>query len=83
MPMKLTYLLKHIERPLKKLFEEKDEEGVKPEVSGLPLSKQQQRQQHLREFSKAHPASHEQVLMDLRRRLLQNMKLRSPHRRVH
>ncbi len=82
----LSYQLKMIEEPTNKIFMDPaqkkkalQQKGGKGDFSMSRLQKAEKRQ---REFKAIHPETHKQMIMDLRRRLLENMKTRSKNMRV-
>jgi len=81
----IVYNLKKLDRPLKKMF---TGGGVGPtpgapgKPAAIPQSQEQKRAENIRKFNKTHPATHQQTIANLRKRLLENMKQRSRNMRV-
>ena len=89
-PYSFKYSLKRIERPLKTTFS-----SSSPQMPSSPnpvpalvenklfqMNKQQEREETERAFNQEHASPHKDMIFDLRRRLLENMKMRSPNMRV-
>lgn len=80
----LFYKLATIERPRKKKIftgikaDQQQVSPTPPSDGSFKQSKQQQREQTLRDFSKIHPDAnkHQQAMMEIRRRILENMQNR-------
>ncbi len=82
-PQTLTYELKRLERPLEAIFGLSNGDQQKEEKKGLPMSSHQQREQAVRQFQQQHdPLPQEQMILDLRRRLLENMRERADDVRI-
>jgi type II secretory pathway component PulC len=84
---KIIYKLEKIEKPKKNVFLQPATEGqttqaarVSPE---LKPNEQQEKERKIREFEKAHKTPRQQdVIQDIRKRILANMKNRTQNRRV-
>jgi len=77
----IDYKLKRIERPSELFFTQpaKETEAI-PEFK---LSREQEREKRIRDFEKLHKKpNHAEIIADIRKRLLQNMKQRIRDRRV-
>ena len=75
-----NYKIKKIEKTKDQFFMQSDEEK---ESGEFKMSSQQEREKHLREFKQTHRSPKQQnVISDVRRRLLDNMRTRGRNRRV-
>jgi type II secretion system protein C len=88
-PYSLKYLLKRIERPLKTTLSSPSAQmrganAPPPLVDNklFQMNKQQEREEKNRVFNQEHVSPHKDMIFDLRRRLLENMKMRSANMRV-
>ncbi len=83
-PLTLTFELKRLERPLEAIFglgggDDREKEARE----AMPMSKHQQREEAVRQFQQTHdPLPQEQMILDLRRRLLENMRGREEDVRI-
>lgn len=84
--LKILYKLEKIEKPKKKIFIQsvtEDQNQTKKVETQLKLSEEQEKEKRLREFEKNHKTPKQQdVIQDIRKRILENMKSRSQNRRV-
>ena len=83
----LSYKLVKLEKPKKQAFIQPAKEGVQPPetspMSQFKMSGLQEREKQLREFKRSHKSpKQQQVISDIRQRLLDNMRSRSTNRRV-
>ncbi|MBD3273296.1 hypothetical protein GF385_03025 [Candidatus Dependentiae bacterium] len=83
--IKISYDLEKIEKPKKKFFIEPAKEGEKaPTVkTKFKMSRDQEREKRIREFEKLHRTPKQQdIITDIRNRILKDLKSRSQNRRV-
>ena len=79
----ISYKLTKIEKPKKQYFLEPAKEGEQSQAPEFKTSSEQGREKRMRMFEKQHQAPpHKEVISDIRKRLLENMKKRSMDRRV-
>ncbi|MFH1461502.1 MAG: type II secretion system protein N [bacterium] len=84
--LNISYKLEKIDKPKKKMFLQPATTGEDqtPKVEAqLKLSEEQEKEKRLREFEKTHRTPKQQdVIQDIRQRILESMKSRSQNRRV-
>ena len=86
----LKYTLKQIERPLKATFGSAPSSSPSVAIPTQPqppeklfqMNRQQEREVQKRMFDEEHVPPNQEMVLDLRRRLLENMKMRSQNMRV-
>lgn len=84
---KIIYKLKKIPKPKKNVFTEPAKENKSTEMPKvlpkLKMSEQQEKERRIREFEKIHKTPRQQdVIQDIRKRILANMRNRTQNRRV-
>lgn len=83
--IKISYKLQKIKKPTKKMFIQPTttaDQTPTPEVK-LKLSRNQKREKKIKDFEKLHRTPKQQdIISDIRKRILKNMKSRSQNRRV-
>lgn len=80
----INYKLEKIAKPIKRMFvEPATENGQNQATTELKMSREQQREQQVREFNKQHQTPKQQnIISDIRKRILESMKSRSLNRRI-